>query len=165
MRVTRMLPDVLMIDVTPRVPLARLVLGWRDTLVTDRDGVTFAAPGATKHLPVIGGCADKDLDPGLAVRGAAVAAVQLVDVCDNPQLGIQVQQVEISNPEHVVLTARYGAGLRRIRLTWDGMGSRSPESRMNLLRKLGRWVQVMQRPEGINHQEFDGTYPDRIYAL
>jgi hypothetical protein len=165
MRITRLLPDILNIEVTPRVPSARLVLGWRDTLVADRDGAVFATVGYTGHLPAITGCRDRSLAPGSTVRGSTVAAVQMVDVCDNPQLGIKVQEVGLSSDDHLTLVAQYGGCVRRIQLSWDGMGSRSPESRLNLLRKLGRWVQVMQTPQGMDHVEFDGTYPDRIYAL
>lgn len=165
MRITRVLPDILNIDVTPRVPAARLVLGWRDLLVSDREGAVFATAGYTGHLPAITGCQDRSLAPGGSLRGLAVAAIQMIDVCDNPQLGIRVQEVNLAADDYVVVVAQYGGTTRRIRLTWDGMGVNSPESRLSLLRRLGRWVQVMQTPQGTDHVEFDGTYPDRIYAL
>jgi hypothetical protein len=165
MRITRVLPDILNIEVTPRVPVARLVLGWRDMLVADREGAVFATAGYTGHLPAITGCRDRTLEPGRGVRGIAVAAVQVVDVCDNPQLGIKVQEVRLDGDDRLTLVAQYGGYVRRIRLSWDGMGSTGTEPRKSLLSKLGRWVQVMQTPQGADHTEFDGTYPDRIYAL
>jgi cell division septal protein FtsQ len=164
-RITRQLPDTLTIDVVPRVALARVVLGWRNEVVADREGAVFSMAGSTKHLPAVTGYKGPDLQPGAQLDGMAAAAMQVVDVCDTPRLGIFVEEVNISHSRYVVVTARYGGRRCRIDLSWDGMGSQTPESRLNLLRKLGRWVQVMQSEEGLEKTNFDGTYPDRIYAI
>ena len=164
-KITRSLPDVLIVETVPRVPIARIVVGWRQSLVTDKDGAVFSSARTVRHLPALVGYKGEALQPGARISGMSVAAVQLVDVCRNPQLSLEVKEVDIGNREYLVLRADYEGVMRQIRLTWSGMGARTPESRMELLRKLGRWVQVMQAPAGANETRFDGTYHDRIYAL
>lgn len=162
-RITRFLPDTLTVEVEPRIPVARV--GRWSSLVTDNDGVVFPAPGRTKTLPTISGYRKGELAPGTQMRGQAIAAIQLVSVCDNPRLGLAVEAVDVGNAEHIEVKAKYGGRSRSISLTWEGMGIRSADTRLKLLRKLGRWVQVMQSEAGMNRSRFDGTYPGRIYAL
>lgn len=164
-RITRRLPDVLSVDLTPRVPLARVVFGWRDSLVTDKEGVVFPVGGYTRYLPAVVGYRDTAVEPGQSLKGMAVAALQLVEVCDNPVLGIQVEEVDVSREEHLDVKARYAGQLRRVQLSWEGMGTRTTEARLGLLRKLGWWVQVMQTADGMGKVNFDGTYPDKIFAF
>ena len=164
-KITRRLPNVLTVEVSPRSPLVRIPLGWRTSVVADREGTVFSTAANVTHLPLVTGYQGTSPQPGKEVNGLAVAAVQLVDVCDNPALGLFVEEVNVGHGGHVVVIARYGGRRRRLSLVWDGMGARSPESRLKLLKKLGRWVQVMQTDEGIEKTSFDGTYPDRIYAI
>lgn len=164
-KITRRLPNVLTVEVSPRSPLVRIPLGWQTAVVADREGTVFSTAEKVSHLPVVSGYPGDNPQPGTKVSGLAVAAVQLVDVCGNPALGLFVEEVDLGNKGHVVVIARYGGRRRRLSLVWEGMGGRSPESRLNLLKKLGRWVQVMQTDEGIEKTSFDGTYPDRIYAI
>lgn len=164
-RIVRRLPNVLTVDVFPRTPLVRIPLGWRTSVVADRGGGVFSTAENVSHLPVVTGYREPDPQPGEPIEGLGVAAIQLVDVCDNPSLGLFVEEVNVGHDGHVVVIARYGGRRRRLSLVWEGMGVRTPESRLNLLKKLGRWVQVMNTEAGMERTRFDGTYPDRIYAI
>jgi hypothetical protein len=162
LRIARMLPDVLTVEAVPRMPLARVARGWRDALVVDKDGIIFSMAGHTGYLPAITGYRAPTVDPGGRLEGMAGAALQLADVCNNPALGLSLDEIDVGRSDYVVVKARYEQRARRIELSWDGMGRQTPESRMSLLRKLGRWVQTMQTQEGMTCANFDGTYPDRI---
>mgnify|MGYP006292696903 CR=1 FL=1 len=162
--ITRTLPGMLTVEALPRVPLARVFTGWRSSVVTDKHGMVFSPVGYSQHLPAIKGYKDKGLRPGMQIGGMAVAALQLIDVCQNPRLGLSIDEVDVGEDEHLAVLARYGGRRRRILLSWNGMGTRAPESRLRLLKKLGYWVQAMQKGQGREHVRFDGTYPDRIYA-
>lgn len=162
-QINRLLPDTLTVEVEPRIPMARV--GRWTSLVLDNDGIVFPAPARTKALPRIYGSRKDQLVPGARMRGMSIAALQLLSVCDNPQLGLAVESVDVGDAEHIVVQAKYDGRSRIIELTWEGMGMKSAESRLKLLKKLGRWVQVMQTGEGMKRTKFDGTYPDRIYAL
>jgi cell division septal protein FtsQ len=156
MTLTRRLPDTLWVDVEERVPLARI--GEAGRLVVDEEGVVFARRAGAGALPAITGLRDSPL-PGATVSGLTRAALQVLDGCKDPRLGLRVEAIDVSRDDCLVL--RCGGG-RPVRFSWLGMSEPSPESRRAMLRKLVRLSRTLSSPESARHEGFDATYGDMI---
>jgi len=159
MEISRYLPDTLKIEVVERTPLARI--GWRGHLVTDREGFVFGFRSGLRGLPVITGYRARNLRPGRRVGGMALAALEVLDACDNPTLGINVESVETGNADYLVLRL---SDRKSVKLSWDKMGRMTRESRRLLRGKLGRLARTLQSEHGRRLTKIDATLDNRIYA-
>jgi hypothetical protein len=161
MEITRHLPDRLKIEVRERIPLGRL--GRRSYLVVDRNGVVFAAPDKARSLPRIRGYSEKKLKPGNAVEGMTRAAIELLEVCRNSQIGISVTDVDVRerNPRCVVVHTDEG---KEGRLIWQHMGKMTPESREAVAGRLREWDAFLQTPAGESDSVFDMTIDGIPYS-
>jgi cell division septal protein FtsQ len=158
--ISRDLPDRMVVTVTERVPLA--VIGMNGFLVTDRDGVVFVMRSGTREMPVIKGFSGTALKPGARLRGMASAALQVLEACSNPDLGIDLSAVDIENRDFLVLLLGDG---KSARLSWDKMEEATPESRRNLMNKLQNLSRALQTKESQTLSRLDATYEDdRIYG-
>jgi hypothetical protein len=156
MTLTRRLPDTLWVEVEERVPLARI--GEMSRLVVDEEGVVFARRAGAGALPAITGMRDSPM-PGATVAGLTQAALQVLEGCKDPRLGLRMEAIDVSRDDCLVL--RCGGG-RPVRFSWAGMGERTPESRRAMLRKLVRLSRTLSSPESARHEGFDATYGDMI---
>ncbi|MCX7590173.1 MAG: FtsQ-type POTRA domain-containing protein [Kiritimatiellae bacterium] len=159
--IRRILPDTIKVEVVERIPLARL--GPTGVLAVDEEGVIFRPPSLRRVLPFIVG-ARPDLLPGQRVTGLAMAAVELLDVCNDPALGISVEKVAVNRSDHLEATIHVGGRRREILITWPGMGENSSASRNRLQEKLMNARQALLSPRGTNVSRLDITYPDRAYG-
>lgn len=159
MTINRQFPDTLRIRLTERVPLARI--GWQGNLVADRDGMVFGLRSGRGGLPTITSQKPARLVPGQRLDGRALAAVEVLDACDNPALGLDVDVIEIDKDEGLVVWLSDG---RSVILKWERMGDMSATSRKNLMEKLNGWANALQTQEGRQLSRFDATYEDRIYG-
>jgi len=159
LEISRHLPDALRIAVIERVPLARM--GTRGHLVADREGVVFGLHSRSSGLPVIDGYKGSRLRPGSRISGLAMAALQVLEVCDSPALGLRVEVVETNHEDRLVLRL---PGRVSVKLSWPGMGEETPESRKHLLTKLARIVRTLQSRKGRRLRTLDATHDDDIYG-
>ncbi|MBT3191077.1 MAG: FtsQ-type POTRA domain-containing protein [Verrucomicrobia bacterium] len=160
-QVSRQFPDTLKVAIRERDPLVRL--GQQGSLVADSEGFVFRLSTNLHRLPVIIGCNDPDLEPGGHVGGAAKAAVTLLAVCDNPRVGVRVVGVDVKKKDYLLVHFVTPDGIKEARLSWEGMGSGAPESRRDLIVRLGRLKQAAKDDRG-QHSLFDATLPGRIYV-
>jgi len=158
--ISRDLPDRMVVTVLERVPLA--VIGMNGFLVADREGVLFVMRSGTRELPVIKGFSGTALKPGARLRGMASAALQVLEACSNPDLGIDLSAVDIENRDFLVLLLGDG---KSARLSWDKMEEPSPESKRALMNKLRNLSRALQTKESQTLSRLDATYDDdRIYG-
>lgn len=156
MKIQRILPDTVEIEITERVPLARVV-GRNQALIADGEGQLFAVGAGYRDLPVITGYGE-DVRPGKRVQGLAGAALALLSMCDSPKIGLRVTSVDISPESYLMLKLADG---RAVMFNWEKMGEDTIESRGHLWRKLVRLAQTRQSAQGRQHRAFDFTYADR----
>ncbi len=161
LRVERVLPGVLRVELRERDPLARM--GQRGSLVTDREGFVFHLSSDLHRLPVIVGDKDPGLVPGRTVSGMAKAAIEVLTVCDNPRIGLRVVGIDVSFTDYLLVHMLTPDGIKEARLAWNGMGSGSTRAREDLLLRLSRLRQVAQRDKS-GHTEYDATLPGRVYV-
>ena len=161
MIITRHLPDTLTIDMVERVPLARM--GSSKTLVADSEGCVFAKSGAL-GLPVVTGYQDKKLGPGSRIQDMGLAALQVLDACSDPDLGLNVDSVRVTKRDYVVVRIRYDGKRKELDLKWTDMGDRTFISGQDLLKQLNRWARLLETKKSRKHTRFDGTFSDRMYG-
>jgi cell division septal protein FtsQ len=160
--ISRHLPSTVRIEVVERVPLARLGTGH---LVADREGCVFVAGSKAEGLPVLVGYPDSDILPGDRIEGMATAALQVLDLCQDPRLDIGVHTVRVDDEEHLLLQATFEGRKQETPLSWDGMGQDTAESRTLLIQKVINLKRTFESAEGKGLSWYDYTYPDRLYAL
>lgn len=160
-QVTRLLPDTLKVVIQERDPLVRL--GQRGTLVADSDGFVFRMSSKLHRLPVIIGCKDPELAPGVHVREMTKYAVEVLALCDNPRVGVRVVGIDVRNSDYLLMHILTPNGIKEAPLNWEGMGSGTFESKENLRLRLTRLKQSIKNDRG-NHSRYDATFPGRIHV-
>jgi len=160
-RVERVLPDTLHFAVWEREPLARL--GQRGTLVVDREGFVFRLRQGLHRLPVIIEYGETGWSPGDTVSGMLLAALEVLDVCDDPRVGLRIMGIDVRHQDYLLIHVLTTDGIKEARLSWVDMGQNSEVSRSDLLLRLGRLRQVAQQ-DRTGRSLFDATIPGRIYV-
>lgn len=161
MEISRVIPDTLKIKIIERTAIARA--GRHGGLGVDSDGFVFGVKSGLNTLPVITGHigGDRSLRPGDRLYGWEYAAVQVLNICDDPRIGIYIQSIDVSSRDHLVL---YLAGGKMDKLAWNGMGEATSQSRRHLQKRLSNLARVLQSDEGKTKNMFDSTFEDKVYA-
>ncbi len=160
-RVERVLPDTLHFLVWEREPLARL--GQRGTLVVDREGYVFRMRQDLHRLPVIIEQGETAWSPGDTVFGMLSAALEVLEVCDDPRVGLRIMGVDVRHPEYLLIHVLTSDGIKEARLSWLDMGQNTDVSRSDLVLRLGRLRQVAQQ-DRTGRSLLDATIPGRIHV-
>ena len=160
-RAERILPATLHFAVWEREPLARL--GQRGTLVVDREGYVFRMRQDLHRLPVIIEHGETAWSPGETVFGMLSAALEVLDVCDDPRIGLRIMGVDVRNPEYLLIHVLTTDGIKEARLSWMDMGENSEVSRNDLMLRLSRLRQVAQQDRS-GRSLLDATIPGRIHV-
>ncbi len=163
-QIQRRLPSTLRIEVEERIPLARV--GRSGPLVTDRRGFVFGLRTGTANLPSLVGYRAPALRPGTRLEATALAALQVLDACEDPRLGLSIDAIGVSHPEHLVLYRSPGEGPREIALWWEGMGRETESSQRRMMKRLGRISQVLGTDRARQVSRLDATHsdPGKIYG-
>ncbi|MBN2301635.1 MAG: FtsQ-type POTRA domain-containing protein [Lentisphaerae bacterium] len=164
MSITRYLPNTLQIEVIERFPLACIVQRKQRDVAVDGHGCVFAAKDSAGKLPLIKKYEGAVLAPGDRVEGMMLAAVQLLEACENPLLGLKIEEIDVGNREYLVLRTPFEGKTRQVKFNWDGMGLRTAAAKNTLLRKLSRLVVTLQSDQGRRISFIDSTFDDRIYG-
>jgi cell division septal protein FtsQ len=133
-RVSRRLPDTLVIDISERVAVARLGAGAGGyPLAIDRDGYVLGPMSASPRLPAVVGAREKGLRPGARVGDPGILfALEVLDQCEEPELRrfIKISHIDAGNPDYLDVELVRG---ERVRL-----------SRTNVRAKLARLCEIMK---------------------
>ena len=84
---TRLLPDTMKVEITERLPVARIRQRRLGDVVADRDGRVFAVNAVSRHLPTLSGYEGEKLRPGDEVAGLARDAITVLAVCRHLSVG------------------------------------------------------------------------------
>ena len=163
--VTRRLPDKVYIVAEERTPVAKMgVRGQRKTTgrVVDAEGMVFLCQRGTQLLPTISEPRGPGTQPGHAVKGRALAALQLLETCREPEFAeLGVQDVDISKPDYLLATL---GDYSRLKIAWDGMDSPSAKSKTELRGRLTLLVQTIRSRIGAGARTWNATMPNNIFA-
>ncbi len=101
-RISRQLPDTLVVRVTERLAVARLGKEQHLPLAVDRDGQVLGPNSLSPRLPVIVGLRQPGLRPGMKVSDAHFAdALRLLEWCDRAHTSylVQPREIHIGDPD------------------------------------------------------------------
>ncbi len=156
----RKLPGTIVINIRERVPVARL--GRGGSLATDVEGRTFALRAGAREFPVISGCSDANLKPGIDTDQAVRNALLALDTCHRSKAGGQVHIASIDVSDKEVLELYLAAG-ERVRLSWTDMGKTTEAGRRELEKKMNHLADVLRASEerGRKIVNLDLTYGDQ----
>jgi hypothetical protein len=158
MDIVRQLPGTMKIAIVERVPVARI--GTMGSMVVDEDGCVFWHRTAAPGLPVIAGYKGEPPQLGATVSGMAQAAIEALDVCEDPGFGMSVGAIDIGNDGYLALYANCAGTKREIDVAWKGMGKRTAESKRHLSERLSRVAQTLQSVQGRKMLKINATYDD-----
>ena len=162
MTIRRQLPGTVVIEVMERTPLARV--GSRGDLVADGEGWVFMPTSGMRELPVIRSYGSDKLAPASRADSMTLAALQVLEACDNPRLAMRVESIDADNAEYLTVRAAYGGRVRDLKLAWKGMRERSATAHDALLQRLEEWKRGMDKPEGQPRAAWDATFEGNIFS-
>ena len=141
--VTRRLPDTLEIRLSERAPIARVKRRDSGYLGVDREGYFFSLTATGQTLPIIVSYHGTTVEPGGCIKGQAMRALEVLDVCTRTSVGktIRVAFVDVGSEDCLRL---YLSGGECVRLPWSNPQP-GPASRQDLERKLRTLVQSLQK--------------------
>lgn len=157
--IRRRLPDTVMIEVTERVPVARI--GRWESVGVDREGWMFNLRAGGQELPVISGAAQMSPRLGTRVGQAALNAIEVFEACKRSRAGdrIRIASIDVTPKDYLDVYLSEG---QRIKLAWEGMGTASPAARQQLDKKLGQLADALKISEerGRKLSTLDLTFDD-----
>ncbi len=162
MTITRYLPDRVVINVIDRTPLARI--GHRGGMVADGEGCVFISRTGVRGLPTISGYDSRHLEPGMSLEGNVLAALQVIEGCEGSQFDMRPLDVDVGNPEKLVLKMEYRDRKREVPLTWNGMGQQTTAARRSLAETLTFIKQAFDTTKGAQLSYLDATIDGRLYG-
>ncbi len=160
--ITRYLPDRVVINVIDRTPLARI--GRRGGMVADSEGCVFISRTGARGLPSISGYDSRSLEPGMRLEGLVLAALQVIEGCESPQFDMRPLDVDVGDPEKLVLKMEYKDRKREVPLTWNGMGQQTSAALRDLAETLTFIKQAFDTPKGARLSYLDATIDGRLYG-
>jgi hypothetical protein len=161
LRMTRLLPDKLVVRIVERRPIMRIEPGG---LVVDDEGIIFPRYVSVSGLPLLTGVNGIQASPGGSLTGMARAAVFLVSCLGKKPYQLPVTEIDAAMPDHLVLTL---IDQKQVVLAWDGMLDAcggSPDGIRDLLTKLGELSRAMNTPAGRGRRFWNATVKGRFTA-
>lgn len=156
----RQLPDTLVMAVQERTPVARI--GRWSVLATDVDGNTFKLRGNARDFPVISGCAETNLQPGIVADQAVKNAILAIDACHRTKGAgmIHLASVDVSNKDAIEL---YLAAGERVKIAWTDMTRTTDAGIKELQTKIVYLANALRASEerGKKIVNLDLTYGDQ----
>lgn len=163
-RVTRRIPDTIVIEIEERDPVARL---GRSNLMVDDTGTVFVLPNGSLLLPIFTGYQRFGVGTppadGDHVSGMMLAAIDLLHFSGEGDGRIPITDIDLSNEDYLLCTL---SDQRQARIAWEGMTSRTAESRKCLKERVYSLIQAMNDPSSSGHSLFDASIdPNRVHRL
>ena len=162
MRMTRILPDKLVVRMSERRPIMRIEPGG---LVVDDEGVIFPRYVSVSGLPLLTGVDGiHACSQGSSLTGMARAAVFLISCLEKKPYQLPVIMIDAAMPDYLVLTL---IDQKQVTMAWDGMleaRGGSPEGLRDLLMKLSELSRAMNTPAGRSRRFWNATVKGRFTA-
>ena len=164
-RVTRQLPDKVVVAAEERMPIARLGLRGSKSetgRVVDTDGVVFICQRGTQTLPVIREPQAPGARKGDRIKGRILAALRLVEACREPDF-LELGVLEVDTSKHDFLVATLG-NYSKVKICWDEMDESTANARKDLLARLTKLRQVIRCRVTPGTVIWNATMPGEIFA-
>ena len=169
-RITRRLPNKVVIAAEERTPIARM--GFRgDRSITgrvvDADGMVFDCMRGTQTLPTMREPGKPGSQRGTFVRGRTLAALKLIETCRSPEF-LELGVLEVDTSKHDFLVVTLG-NYSRVKILWDEMDESAasgltPTARKDLLNRLTLLRNTIRSKVTPDAVIWNATIPGRIFA-
>ena len=162
-RISRRLPDKVIVTAEERIPVARMGLKGKDAVtgrVVDTEGMVFLWQRGTQSLPTIRESATPGTPKGQHITGRTLAALRLVEACREPEFAeFGILEVDVSKPDYLLATL---GNYSRVKIVWEGMDDGTPASRADLVRKLALLQKAIRSRVAFDAVIWNATMPDTI---
>ena len=162
-RISRRLPDKVIISTDERIPVARMGLKGKSNVtgrVVDTEGMVFFWQRGTQTLPTIRETQSPGTQKGQRITGRTLAALRLIETCREPEFSeLGVLEVDVSKPDFLLATL---ANYSTVKIAWDGMDEQTPASRGDLVRKLGMLRKAIRSQVAPDAVIWNATMPDTV---
>lgn len=163
-QISRHLPGLVRISIEERIPVA--LIGFKGDKVVDNEGHIFPLKPGMPDLPYISGYRGPKLQPGGVMQSSMLsAAVQVLELCEDPRVGLRADSVDIGQKDRIDLQVYFEGDMKTVRLAWKDMEKQTQESKRDLMDKLGRLVRTIQSEEARKYPVYDCTLEDNIRLL
>ena len=164
-RVSRLLPDKVIVTAEERLPIARLGIRGSKAVtgrVVDTEGVVFICQRGTQTLPVIREPLAPGMKRGERIKGRLMAALRLIEACREPELlELGVLEVDTSKRDFLVVTL---GNYSKVKICWEEMDVPSAKSREDLLSRLTRTRDAIRSRVTPDTVIWNATMPGEIFA-
>lgn len=162
-RISRRLPDKVIVVTEERVPVARMGLKGRDRVtgrVVDTEGMVFVWQRGTQTLPTIREPQPPGTQKGQRITRRTLAALRLIETCREPDfVEFGLLEVDVSKPDFLLATL---GNYSTVKIAWDGMDEQTPASHADLVRKLGLLRKAIRSQVAPDAVIWNATMPDTI---
>ena len=162
-RISRRLPDKVIVVTEERVPVARMGLKGKDRVsgrVVDTEGMVFVWQRGTQTLPTIREPQAPGTQKGQRIAGRTLAALRLIEACREPDfVEFGLLEVDVSKPDFLLATL---GNYSTVKIAWEGMDEQTPASHADLLRKLGLLRKAIRSQAAPDAVIWNATMPDTI---
>ena len=164
-RVSRQLPDKVIVTAEERMPIARLGIRGSKTVsgrVVDTEGVVFICQRGTQTLPVIREPLAPGMKRGERIQGRLMAALRLVEACREPEfLELGVLEVDTSKRDFLVATL---GNYNKVKICWDEMDESTANARKDLLSRLTKIRDAIRSRVTPDTVIWNATMPGEVFA-
>lgn len=164
-RISRLLPDRVVVTAEERLPIARMGIRGIKTVtgkVVDSEGVVFICQRGTQTLPVIREPQSPGVKKGDQVAGRVLAALRLVEACREPEfLELGVLEVDTSKRDFLVATL---GNYSKVKICWNEMDESSANARKDLLSRLTMLRDAIRSKVTPDTVVWNATMPGEIFA-
>ena len=162
-RISRRLPDKVIISTDERAPVARMGLKGKNNVtgrVVDTEGMVFIWQRGTQTLPTIRETHAPGTPKGQRITGRTLAALRLIEACREPEFAeFGVLEVDVSKPDFLLATL---GNYSTVKIAWDGMDEQTPASRGDLVRKLTMLQKAIRSRVAADAVIWNATMPDTV---
>ena len=162
-RISRRLPDKVVISTDERTPVARMGLKGKNNVtgrVVDTEGMVFIWQRGTQTLPTIREPQPSGTPKGQRITRRTLAALRLIEACREPEfLEFGILEVDVSKPDFLLATL---GNYSTVKIAWEGMDEQTPASHADLVRKLGLLRKAIRSEAAPDAIIWNATMPDSI---
>ena len=162
-RISRRLPDRVVISTDERTPVARMGLKGKGAVtgrVVDTEGMVFIWQRGTQTLPTIREPQAPGTPKGQRITRRTLAALRLIEACREPEFAeFGILEVDVSKPDFLLATL---GNYSTVKIAWEGMDEQTPASHDDLVRKLGLLRKAIRSRVAPDAVIWNATMPDTV---
>jgi len=164
-RISRILPDKVVVVAEERTPIARMGIRGKRTVtgrVVDTEGVVFICQRGTQTLPTIYEPQEPGTRKGERVKARTLAALRFIEACREPEF-LELGILDVDTSKHDFLLATLGS-YSKVKILWEDMDEPTAASRTDLTKRLTQLRDAIRSKITPDTVIWNATIPGEIAA-